>query len=292
MKKTILIALSIILMLSFISCENDLETSEYSEQSYTTYYATLICPDDESVNGKVIDVYWRKGYHFPTPTKEAYSFIGWQYNDDVLSSVDIWRYARNAELTALWEPTVYNVNYDMTPHFSQAVSTYTVESEDFNLPIPSPVKNYMFLGWSKVGSDEIKKVQTVSKGSMGNLDFVAKWISVDDIEHQKDDFAIEIVDDYAVVVGYFGEWKNELYIPNEYNGYPVKVLGEGALYGFDWYVSNTEYTILNIPYSIERIEDNAIGGWSGAPMKIYDGEYEDWRQFVSVGLGNGSLSEQ
>ncbi|MBQ8739162.1 MAG: hypothetical protein IJZ04_06655 [Clostridia bacterium] len=292
MKKLSLIALSIILLLSVCSCNDETETSEYSEQSYTTYYATLICPEDEGVNGRVIDVYWRKGYHFPIPVREAYSFVGWQYGDDILSSVDIWRYAKSAELTAIWEPTVYEINYEMSPHFSQAVSTYTVESEDFTLPIPNHVKDHMFLGWKRAGSDEIKKVITVPKGSYGSIDLVASWVSADDIECQKDGFAIEIVDDYAVVVGYFGEWKNELYIPNEYNGYPVKALGEGALYEFDWYISKNEYTILNIPASIERIEDYALGGWSGAPMKIYDGEYENWRKTVSVGVGNGSLSEQ
>lgn len=292
MKKILSYVLLCIIMFSCVSCDaSSTEIAESSTNSYTTYYATLNCPEDTSIDGKVVEVFWKKGYYFPTPKKEAYSFNGWSYNDDILRSVDIWPYAKSAELTATWKPTTYSINYHLSPFFNDAYSEYTVESDEFKLPIPSAVEGEMFLGWTGTGLDEVTKVVKIPKGTYGEREYTAHWINKSEIEHQLDGFAFEIVDDYAVVVGYFGEWKSDLYIPSEYNGRPVKKLAKGALYEMDWYISNTEYMILNIPFSVTSIDDYALGGWDGAPMKIYGGSFEEWKENVICGVGNGTLSE-
>ena len=97
-------------------------------------------------------------------------------------------------------------------------------------------------------------------------------------------FAFEIVDDYAVIVGYFGEEMESLYLPSEYNGYPVKVVGEGALYGLSNYFKR-----LYIPVTVNVFEDYALGSkWN---IFIEEGEPQDWLNASTFGKGNGSFSE-
>ena len=164
-------------------------------------------------------------------------------------------------------------------------SNYNAQADDFYLPIPKPVKGYMFLGWTGEGITEPTKEILIPSGSAGNKVYTANWKNESDIAFKNDNgFAFEIIGDYAVIVGYFGEAMESLYLPSEYNGYPVKAVGKGALYG----MSNS-FEKLYIPVTVNLFEDYALG--SGWAIFIEEGEPEDWLNASTFGKGNGKFSE-
>ena len=82
------------------------------------------------------------------------------------------------EFTAVWTPTVYNIEYELAGgYYTYDVTnptTYTVESGTFRLANPQK-DNYVFLGWIRSGdkSLELQKNYTVRKGSSGDLKLYA-----------------------------------------------------------------------------------------------------------------------
>lgn len=290
MKKNITVVLLILTCLLLLGCNDTSDTTSESQSNTfngpSGYFATLVCPEDASVDGTIVDVYWKKTFDFPTPKRENYKFVGWQCGDDKLNSLDIWPYVHDAELVATWAPITYTIDYTLSPVLGNAYSNYNVETEEFYLPIPKLVKDYIFLGWTGEGLETPTKSVLISKGSFGNRKYTANWQSSDEIVHKNENgFAFEIIDDYAIIVGYFGEARESLYLPSEYNGYPVRVLGEGALYGI-----NKNFQSLHIPYTLNVFEDYALG--SGWAIYIEDGEPSEWLDNSTFGKGNGTFSEQ
>ena len=269
------------------------DTNEHYSSIYH-YTVSFSCPEDDTVNGKTVSVYWRNAYNFPMPKREHYKFEGWKYGNDILDVTGVWRYSEDAILTASWIPKTYSISYQMYPFYSEGFITYTIETEGFALDIPNDVQNQMFLGWTGEGIEEPTRYVYIPQGSYGAKTYIANWISIDDIEHKLDGFSLEIVDDHAVIIGYFGEIKDELSIPIEYNGYPVTTIGKSAFYGMGVFTGN-----LNIPTTISIIEDNAIGGCVGLPISIVDenGNRIDkeqvaiWHENAIIGSNNGGLTK-
>ena len=103
---------------------------------------------------------------FANPTREGYTFVNWTYNGQEITSTD-GRF-ENLVLVANWEIITYNINYDLV--VSGNPSTYNVETATIILNEPEKL-GYNFLGWYNGQT----KVETIQKGSTGNLNLVAKW---------------------------------------------------------------------------------------------------------------------
>ena len=126
----------------------------------------------------------------PVPSKDNYTFVGWieegSDNSPVADYLLDTSRGRNLSFVAVWEPTVFHVKYDLAggylPYDVENPSTYTVETDTFNLV--SPVKeNYEFLGWIVSGDKnlELHSTYTVSKGSVGDIKLYAifQWKNVE-----------------------------------------------------------------------------------------------------------------
>lgn len=277
--------MALLVCFSCVSCNRNNGSFETQGGETQRHMVTLSCPDDPNVDGKTVEVGWRENYQFPVPRKENYIFDCWMHGEDRLEASGVWPYSTDATLTAKWLLKAYYITYNMSPYYDTATTSFTTESNDFNLPVPKKVAGQMFVGWSGTGIDGVKKVVSIPKGSSGDRVYYANWVSSNEIANQLDGFVFEIVSDHAVVVGYCGEYADVLTIPAEYKGYPVTTIGDSAFYGMGIFTK-----LLKIPYSVVAIEDNAIGGCSGLPMSIYNGEFEDWKQNVTVGEGNGALN--
>lgn len=118
------------------------------------------------------------------PTKTGYTFDGW-YTDSIGGSkvestydVGTMNHADNQEATlyAHWKINEYKIDINLdggnvtTPNRVK----YNVESETFTLENPNK-KGYTFAGWTGTGVDVPQLTVTVSKGSIGNLEFMANW---------------------------------------------------------------------------------------------------------------------
>ena len=87
-----------------------------------------------------------------------------------------WGNASKVKFYSIYELKKYTITYDFntgTVDETLNPKEYTIETETITLK--NPTKNhYDFVGWYNVETD--KKVETIPKGSTGNLNLKAKWI--------------------------------------------------------------------------------------------------------------------
>lgn len=113
----------------------------------------------------------------PYPEKGGYFFEGWsgtgmtgqEYYVTIPEGT-----TGNREYTAHWKPTTYEIAFLMNGGEPLASIFYTVESPDFDLPIP--VRNgYKFVGWTSDGITVPQEIVTIHQGSMGFRMYTAHW---------------------------------------------------------------------------------------------------------------------
>ena len=109
-----------------------------------------------------------ESFPFNAPSKDGYNFIKWMLGDDEISwiSADMtW----DKLITAIWSPIQYHIYYD------DETIDYTIESEDFRLPM-NPIKTgYTFLGWT--GADHLLPIKEIliKKWTFGNQTYNSNW---------------------------------------------------------------------------------------------------------------------
>lgn len=88
------------------------------------------------------------------------------YGDSIVSPV----------LYAIWAPTNYTITYNLNngTQANGAITNYNIESNTFNLPIPTRT-NYAFVGWYDNSSFTGNPITQIVKGSYGNKTYYAKW---------------------------------------------------------------------------------------------------------------------
>ena len=142
--------------------------------------------DEKAMTYTILD----QPFELPVPTRDCYDFVGWvadgseeepspAYVVDPTAGGDL-------EFTAVWTPTVYNIEYELADgYYTYDITnptSYTVESNTFRLANPQK-DNYVFLGWIKSGdkSLELQKHYTIRKGSSGDIKLYAifQWKDVE-----------------------------------------------------------------------------------------------------------------
>ena len=110
----------------------------------------------------------------PSTTKVGYDFLGW-YDGETRFDFANTRLTSDINLVAKWKVISYSITYDLDGGFlTDAKTSYTVENETFTLGTPNK-SNYDFIGWTWEGQDTPVLTVTVSKGTMGNLHYVAHY---------------------------------------------------------------------------------------------------------------------
>lgn len=115
-----------------------------------------------------------------SPAKDGYGFEGWY--DSVSFSKKVTQIQSgsngNKKLYAKWTPIVYSISYILNGGINsqENLESYTIESDSFTLRLPTR-KFYIFDGWYSE-SNFINKVSNVPTGSIGDMNFYAKWSPV------------------------------------------------------------------------------------------------------------------
>ena len=109
------------------------------------------------------------------PVKTGYgSFDGW-YNGDTKYTFGS-AISENLTLTAKYgNPVNYSITYNLDGGSADNPGTYTVESDDITLEIPTK-ENYVFTGWSGTGlTGDNNMSVTIPKGSTGERQYTANY---------------------------------------------------------------------------------------------------------------------
>ena len=107
------------------------------------------------------------------PTRTGYSFIKWQDTAGNEVKNITARSTGNVTLTAIWEPIVYTITYELNggKNNSANPSSYTIESADIIFEAPSR-EQYDFAGWQDADGNT---VTCIPSGSTGNVTLSAVW---------------------------------------------------------------------------------------------------------------------
>lgn len=144
--------------------------------------------------------YYKIGFDEPFDTlnsnleRENYDFIGWTCDKDSSQTpskyLDIMtNWQSNITLTAHWQPKQQYVYYYLdggvfsdditTPEIIKhesgiSYSLFNIESDDFTLPTQTK-PGYSFIGWKAGGTSDVYPAVTITKGTVGNQTYTAKW---------------------------------------------------------------------------------------------------------------------
>ena len=118
-------------------------------------------------------------FSLPHPERTAYNFLGWTGTDLEGTVLDV-TIEKNSigdrEYTAVWEPIVYPITYDLADGAVASANPveYTIETPDFTLTNPTKL-GYTFTGWEGTDLTEKTLEVTVATGNWGNRSYTATW---------------------------------------------------------------------------------------------------------------------
>lgn len=256
--------------------------SESMLQEYYEVSALQINVSFESYNGESIDAiqydYYGEIATLPEIEKQGYIFDGWYTEDDEKYSIgSIMMSSTDFSLYAVWIPIEYAISYDLQggafAEGTNVVYSYTIESEEINLPAPIRY-GYHFVGWQSDGVD----ITNIPHGNSGSISLIATWepetynvklnVGLENIEFNMSEITIMFGQSFTIsevphAFGYkFLGWFDEQgqMVANERGEGFADVAGLDALYG-KWEIENYELKIqCNDDSYVWVVNDATISG--------------------------------
>lgn len=138
-----------------LSTENGATVTLYAKWERNTYTITYkrnhTNSDTESLNLNPKTAKYEDNVTLPTPTREGYTFKGWNTDRNATTGVNTWKIVDNITLYAIWQvntyTVVYNGNGSTSGSMQNSIHTYNVEralnKNNFNRT------GYSFDGWAR-----------------------------------------------------------------------------------------------------------------------------------------------
>jgi len=189
----------------------------------------------------------------PNLTRMGYYFRGWTDGDCAYNGGDTVRIKEDITLTASWNIRTFNITYVLNDGtLETTLNSFTVEDLPItSLPIPqSTVDNKYFAMWStdSAGKYPIERIEK----QQSNLKHFTLYANYTDTSNFLSYVFDEGLGGYSVS-GFNGNAKKVI-IPSEYEGYPVKSIGQSAFH------SCNNLTTVVMPDCLTIIDNNAFYG--------------------------------
>ena len=185
-------------------------------------------------------------------SKDGYEFVGWESDGQVITSITE---CVDYSLVAKWNAVEYTIEYKLDGGvLENAQEKYTIED---TIMLSEPKKDgYTFLGWYINDN----KVESIKKGTKGNLELVAKW--------EKTPVYYNIT---FVLDG--GKYESETTVPTHYQeGKGLSSLPNPVKEGFKfigWYIGEQKYESISADQTGD-LELTAKWEVNNDPIIVYD----------------------
>lgn len=121
--------------------------------------------------------------NLPVPEKKGYTFSSWDGFNGTYTINE------TKSLSAVYDKNTYSIIYDLNGGTAANVSNYTVEDDDIHLNAPTK-QGYVFDGWTGSNGDTPEKDVVITKGSVGNRNYVANYTHIYDYNTSDDTVTI------------------------------------------------------------------------------------------------------
>lgn len=282
----------------------------YLGTSYTVTYL---------VHGGQIDedstwVWHDSDYRLPIPAKSGYTFAGWYFGDTYVPEEGLWQYEQDVTLEARWKIIDENGVSYYEKNDAYIIDYYAGKMKS-NIVFPTTFQGLPIVGVEDRALDFIKnnidaspygyvKIYLPSTVSSANILDELDYIRVNRYSVVGNDNFIYLDEgEYYSVVGYTGAYDSDITVPEEYNGKPIKSIGDNAFYGAGGYVNVNaiDFVKIKIPHSVVSIGKNAFEKCDFLKVVLYSSTNGtvrettklstvfDWMQNVNVDTGNGDF---
>ena len=233
-------------------------------------------------------------YVLPVPSKRGYAFAGWYDGEKLVSTNGIWKYERDVLLTATWE--IRDINGVL---FSPVKDGYVVigYNGDVNKTVMVPtshndikvvgVQNSAFAeldGQVENTNNKFIKIYIPSTIiSEEDAQALGKNLMINRYSHIDEDglMYLEENDEFSVV-GYKGDYKKPIHIPEVYENKLVTSISDYAFYGSTYSIPRQEndFYRIRIPLSITNVGKSAFGKCDGAKALLYTLKGDSIREMI------------
>jgi len=149
----------------------------YTANWNATTYSISYSMNGGSISGQKTSYNIEQTFTLPTPTRKGYNFTGWTGSNGSTKQKTVTvpkGTTGNLSYTANWSAISYSISYNLNGgSISGQKTSYNIE-QSFTLPTPSRT-GYTFTGWTGSNGSTKQKTVTVSKGTTGNLSYIANW---------------------------------------------------------------------------------------------------------------------
>lgn len=140
-------------------------------------YTVNIDPNGGEYYDDSFVVTYDEEFDFGAPTKEGYEFVGWKYNNELIS-LNKWLIDKDVTVVAEWERSeiTYEIEYVIVGAVGPNLErTY---SNKKTLVLKTPYKcGYQFIGWYYEGDFSGERVFEIPAGTEGDLRLYSRWKS-------------------------------------------------------------------------------------------------------------------
>lgn len=259
-------------------------------------YTVTFDPNGAEMSTQQITVVEKEFYALPIPKRVGYGFLGWYNGDEKIENTGKWNKTENLHLVAKWEFLEFTVGLDNDGNgdYENQIK-YNASSETFTIDPPKKEGKF-FSHWTDQNGIIYEGTLEIPKGSEGDLYLSASWwdFTYKDVIYEYDGSAL-------YVVGYKGNYKQNIEIPSKIFGTDVVGIKDGVFNGAqEKTVNSTSVFRIYIPSTIKSIGENAFNDCKNVKVVLtfdleeydYLEEAKKWLDEVNISsIGNDHLKD-